>query len=564
MTTLGGRILAAGLWLWLLAAAVPARAEDAWIQATVPASAEARFDIGRIGSANISASITGGGYFVTDLGEAPSGTFRRIRNGGANSIPFVMDGKRIVGFAPSSPAGGPGGSGGSRVLPVAPGEVVEFVSLGAGAWQLVQYLPLGMMNFGLLPGIAALGISPTASPPANWFQLGPVAGAGPEPDYPFAVNWGLHGGKLHTHGLYLMLPGDTPNIELRQADIDPADESPRPWTRAPYLGAHISGRALVDIGQGTYAFLNSDQPGTIGYRHGPSFLYQGFTANIDLPITEPPTRHGTGGALVFKVTPNGAITPFQRGWFSNTGNLVAIGKAAFEACGLAYPYDHPGRNISSADSPCDDADYFDTPGWGNLSLVATDIESDRLGRNAALAVRAFKAHGEGQDLGWDAGAASIDRYAVHEGKRTAVERMEPAKAVLTYPTRPAFRADLSAAAAGHAAAEAVLRFDRVAFDQHGDFDASTGVFTAPVTGVYQLEAIVQLSAPGADRVSLAIVTSAERFQTDAGGEAVLRQSALVRLNAGDTARVVLQGSGAAIEGGDQGRPRTSFSGFLVG
>ncbi len=135
------------------------------------------------------------------------------------------------------------------------------------------------------------------------------------------------------------------------------------------------------------------------------------------------------------------------------------------------------------------------------------------------------------------------------------------------PAWTAFRADLSA---DTVAGEAALRFDRVAFDQHGDFDARAGVFTAPVTGIYQLDATVQLGA-GAEGASLAIVTSTERFQTEAGrpqpdasGRAALRQSALVRLKAGDTARVVLQGAGAKIEGGAEGRPRSSFSGFLVG
>ncbi|HEY5413095.1 MAG TPA: hypothetical protein VIJ94_20465 [Caulobacteraceae bacterium] len=198
----------------LLASSSAARAQEAWINATVPSSVNARFDIGSIRSINIAASIGGGHYFVAELGDAPSGTFRRIRNAGTNTIPFIMDGAKIIGYSPASPIGGAGGSGNSRVLPLAHNEVVEFVSLGKGAWQLVQYLPLGIENFGLQEGYARGGSPPTVDPPENWFQLGPIAGSGPEPDYAFAVNWSLHGGKLHTHGAYLMLPGDTPNIEL--------------------------------------------------------------------------------------------------------------------------------------------------------------------------------------------------------------------------------------------------------------------------------------------------------------------------------------------------------------
>lgn len=580
MSRLAFGAAALALIVLTLARPGPASAQEAWIEAAVPASPAAVFDIGRVASTNIAASIASGRYFVTDLGRAPSGVFRRIRNAGTNAIPFVMDGSKIVGFAPESPAGGPGGSGGSRVLPVAPGEVVEFVSLGGGAWQLVQYLPLRIENFGLQYGYAAQGIQPTTSPPDNWFQLGPIAGKGPEPDYAFAVNWTLHGGKIHSHGLYLMLPGDGPNIELRQADMDPADESPRPWTRAPYMGARISGRALVDIGSGVYAFLSNTEPGTAGYRRVPSFLYQGFTANIDFPITQPPTRMGTGGALVFKVTPDGAITPFQRAWFSNTGNLVAIGKAAFEACGLAYPYDHRGKNIWSADSPCDDADYFDTPGWANVSVIATDITNARLANNAAIAVREYGAHGEGLDIGYDpAGGGRIDRYGVHGGVRTAVETFDPSSKVFTYPTKPAFQAALGGDRAGLTGdgAAATVAFDSVAFDQSGSFSPATGAFTAPATGLYQLEAAVQLGSvsPQDDRFALSLVTTgrtyrldAGRLQPDASGRAALHASVLTRMNAGDTARVVIEVGGGrrtvGVIGGSPGAPQSTFSGFLAG
>lgn len=557
----------------------PAQAEDAWINKIVPASANARFDIGAVPSTNIAASISSGLYFVTDLGDAPSGTFRRIRNAGANSIPFVMDGRKIVGYAPASPIGGPGGTGGSRVLPVAPNEVVEFVSLGSDAWQLVQYLPLGLQNFGLQAGYQAGGGLPTNSPPENWFQLGPIAGRGPEPDYSFAVNWTLHGGKLHTHGAYFMLPGDTPNIELRQADIDPSDESPKPWSIAPYMGAHISGRPLVDIGTKDYVFLNNNQSGTIGFGHSPSYLYQGFTANIDFPIVQPPTKNGVGGALVFKVTPLDAITPFQRAWISNTGNLVEIGRAAFEACNLRYPYDFSG-NIWQADSPCKDADYYDTPGWGNLSIVATDIGDRALGGNAAIAIREYGAHGEGLDIGYAPSSASgIDRFGVHGGKRTVAEAFDPNTNIFTYPTKPAFQADLAAdlnRVTGDGAFYSI-DFDALSFDQAKNFDPSAGTFTAPVTGVYQLEATLQLSGVSTRHAqfTVKVVTTGRQYVYDAGklapdvnGRAAIHFAILTRMKAGDTASISLCVEGGAksvnIVSGPPNSPQTTFSGFLVG
>ncbi len=440
-------------------------------------------------------------------------------------------------------------------------------------------MPLTVQNFGLQAGYASMGVAPTANPPINWFQLGPVAGTGPQPDYPFAVNWSLHGGKLHTHGAYFMLPGDTPNIELRQADIDPRDESPRPWTTAPYLGAHVSGRALVDVGSGVFDFLNNTQPGTVGFNRGPSYLYQGFTANIDFPIVQPPTRFGVGGALVFKVTPNDTITPFQRGWFSSAGNFVAIGKAAFEACGLGYPFDYTG-NIWQADSPCNDADYFGTPGWGNLSVVATDITSAATAHNAAIAIRKFGAHDEGLDVGYDAsGPGTINRYGVHGGQRTAVETFDPATNVFTYPTRPAFQAGLSGDLANVTGdgSSVTVRFDAAAFDQGGDFDPRTGAFTAPANGLYQLQLTLQLSGVSAsdDRFAMTLTTTSDQYLFDAGklqadpaGRVALHYSVLARMKAGDTARVLIQVDGGSrsigVLGGGKGAPLSTFSGFLAG
>ncbi|HEY5413093.1 MAG TPA: hypothetical protein VIJ94_20455 [Caulobacteraceae bacterium] len=334
----------------------------------------------------------------------------------------------------------------------------------------------------------------------------------------------------------------------------------------------------MDVGGGVYGFLTSEQPGAIGYRRSPSYLYQGFTANIDFPITQPPTKTGDGGALVFKITPNNTITPFQRGWFSNTGNFVEIGKAAFEACGLHYPYDFTG-NIWSADSPCKDADYFDTPGWGNISVVATDITSRAAGTNAAIAIRKFGAHDEGLDIGYDpAGHGTLDRYGVHLGVRTAVEVFDPTTNTFSYPTKPAFQADLTSdkpAVTGHGEDYAVV-FDAAQFDQGKNYDPATGRFTASVGGLYQLEVTVELSGVASTNrgFSLSLVTTSQTYHYHPGklladnqGRAGLHFSVLTRLNAGDTAFVTVRADGDArsvnVRGADPRTPVSTFSGFLV-
>ena len=469
-----------------------------WLAESVPASATALFDLGSFASTNIAATQSSdGNYFVTDLGTAASGTVRRVRNAGTRTIAFTMDGSHIIGYRPYSNAAGSntGGTGYDTSLPLTPGEVAEFTSLGSDSWVLTGYMNFGIQGFGFQQGRAGAGINTTSNPPDSWWSLGPFQGYGPQPDCAFCVNWTGHGGKLHSHGAYFMLPGDTPNIEFREADID-TDEGPKPWTAAPWLGAHLSGRAIVDVtggatvtgsisgttltvtavgsgalsvgqviagtgiaggttitalgtgtgGTGTYTvsqsqtassttvkahlydFCQSSMPGCVGYGYGPSYLYQGFTANIDFPITQVPTRSGDGGAMVFKVTRNGTNTPFQRGWFAENGNFVENGKAAIEACGNVYPYNLSGSalGIWQADSPCLDSDYYDTEGWANVSLIATDYTNSSLdASNAALAIREYGAHGEGLDIGYNAGTSTIDFMTVHGGTRTVVQSFNP-------------------------------------------------------------------------------------------------------------------------------------------
>lgn len=153
------------------------------------------------------------------------------------------------------------------------------------------------------------------------------------------------------------------------------------------------------------------------------------------------------------------------------------------------------------------------------------------------------------------------------------ERVSSAGEV-THPLKPAFYAYLSANAenvTGNSTAYAIV-FDSERFDQNADFNISTGVFTAPVTGKYQLNANVRLTQLGtATQVNLEIVASNETvLQIDAFVASTFTTkgstlSTLVDMDAADTAfvRVTVIGTGADTADVITSGRGTSFSGFLA-
>ncbi len=124
-------------------------------------------------------------------------------------------------------------------------------------------------------------------------------------------------------------------------------------------------------------------------------------------------------------------------------------------------------------------------------------------------------------------------------------------------------------------------FGSTAFDRSGGFNTGTGVYSFPVTGIYQCQATIVFggTASSVNRISLTLVTSARSYwrdgsttTTDSNGRTSASISTLVDASASDTAKVSVLVAGITKvvdilgtgSGGSSSVPMSSFSCFLVG
>lgn len=148
--------------------------------------------------------------------------------------------------------------------------------------------------------------------------------------------------------------------------------------------------------------------------------------------------------------------------------------------------------------------------------------------------------------------------------------------VFTNASQPAFGAYLSATVTNVTGdnTDYTVAFDATSFNRGSAFNASTGTFTAPVTGLYQLSGIIYYDGAAAANVGSWSITTSSRtyvFQLEVmanvtGGQMVSSGSELALMTAGDVARVHVQVSGGAKVVGLAGGASNGsyFSGILVG
>ena len=571
--------------------------DNSWV--TIPVDHTGTTDLGAVSSANILLDNTGD-HSIINMGTASSGTFKTLGFTSSRATFIFFDNDVICGFNSSVYNGSPtqyfDNAGDQNGIPCLPGDFAVFTSLGplgSGGktrWALVSYTPNYLFSWGLIknPGGNSL------IPPNNFFAIGP---RGPG-TYPWFNGLGIE----YQTGTTKVV---TPTIEVRGGGdsggklffevassgsgggaIYNASGEIRPLQVAdvPYGATKVTFWPFVDDPTNP-GHVNHVQAGLGGYwPYGPGVCFEGNSSVIYNMSTEAPTINGTGGTLVFSITKKGTVTDFQRAWFDDIGNFVVAGPAVLEGgFGVtgAWPFSTPyPTEPQKWFTPSGDANWLDTQGWGNLSIIATDITNSDCRYNAALAIRKYGNHGEGEDIGYDpTGDGTINRYSVTGSVRTAVETLDPVKKIFTYPVQPAFQVQFSAdvsSVTGDGTNYTVLWPVEI-FDRGANLTSS--VFTAPVDGVYDFSACITFgnyAAAARTGAQIQLVMTGRTFTrsfgapvADASGNITVALDTVCSMNAGDTAIVKVLVTGASktvsvVWGGNTLTPSSWFSGNLIG
>tara|TARA_R100000808_G_scaffold1279_6_gene5999 strand:- start:14057 stop:16657 length:2601 start_codon:yes stop_codon:yes gene_type:complete len=160
-------------------------------------------------------------------------------------------------------------------------------------------------------------------------------------------------------------------------------------------------------------------------------------------------------------------------------------------------------------------------------------------------------------MSYSGGGSTKLRFYTNSGAGVAAaERMSISSAgEITMPSQPAFLAELTTnqlSITGNGTNVTIV-FNSEIFDQNADYNNSSGIFTAPVTGRYRFSASVRWANDGgATRFNVFLVTSNRTFDlsvlgTGAGGAAGMTagNSVLCDMDASDTAYIEVEATGSA-------------------
>ena len=153
----------------------------------------------------------------------------------------------------------------------------------------------------------------------------------------------------------------------------------------------------------------------------------------------------------------------------------------------------------------------------------------------------------------------------HTNSNTAIS-IDSSGRILT-PARPAFRGTIGTVGVADYTTETTMTSYTEDYDIGGNFDPTTGIFTAPITGIYQINYFGAFNgAAAATNINFKLVegSSTQVFmaQTDpqGGGQETIGASLTLSLTASDTLKLNVQvGTDTAV-----GIKNIDFSGFLVG
>ncbi len=319
----------------------------------------------------------------------------------------------------------------------------------------------------------------------------------------------------------------------------------------PYIGTPAVDRFTSTKAASVFSGDGSTTAFTLDHAVGPD---EDILVSVDGVIQEPSVAYAVS---------NGTTLTFTGAPSSNSGNNIFV-YYLFRTVGTVG---HPSNQALTA-----------TNGTltGTLAVTgATTLSSDVTIGDASAADKKIVFDGNAQDfhIGLDDSADSLT-IGLGSTLGTTSHMIFDANGHITKPLQSAFLVGKSSQQSNIAVGQDVaITFDTEHFDQNGDFSSNT--FTAPVTGKYQLNALVRLSNldSASDYYYLQVVTSNRAYLSaiidpDFGQDATywqLSTSILADLDANDTASMkIVQHSGTQqtdLEGAAE--HGTTFSGYLV-